>query len=121
MKTKLEQALECVVNVYHQYCILDPVDDYLHLREFRKMMKEQAQPFLQNTIPPNLDQNGYIEALFQRADRDRNGYLKFTECLWVLGAALDEAHERSHAFDEDEKTSGHGHGHSHGHGHGHSH
>ncbi|XP_015269604.1 PREDICTED: protein S100-A12-like [Gekko japonicus] len=124
MKTKMEQAMECVVNVYHQYCILDPVDDYLHPKEFQKLMKEQAQPFLKNTMPPSDDQNSYIEKLFQQADKDKNGYLKFTEWLYVIGKTLNEAHERSHNLDDDDsKTPGHGHGHSHGpgHGHGHSH
>ncbi|KAF7235498.1 hypothetical protein EYD10_17671, partial [Varanus komodoensis] len=114
MKTHLEQAMECVVNVYHQYCILDPVDDYLHLKEFSKLMKEQAQPFLKSTTPPNLDQDGYIKQLFEKADKDKTGYLKFTEFFCVLGLALNEGHDRSHNLDE-----GHGHGHSHGHGHGH--
>ncbi|XP_048366002.1 protein S100-A12-like [Sphaerodactylus townsendi] len=111
MKTKLEQALECVVNIYHQYCILDPVDDYLHLKEFQKLMKEQAKPFLKNTAPPNVSEDAYIQQMFQEADRDRSGYLKFTEFLIVAAEALDEAHERSHDLDGDSKKPGCGHSH----------
>ncbi|XP_061461997.1 protein S100-A8-like [Rhineura floridana] len=104
MKTQLEKALECVVNIYHQYCILDPSDDYLQFKEFRKMMKEQAQPFLKDTTPPNLDQDAYIQQLFNKADKDNSGYLKFTEFLQVLGATLKDAHDRSHKLHEE----GHG-------------
>ncbi|XP_054853454.1 protein S100-A12-like [Eublepharis macularius] len=116
-KTQLEKALDCVVNVYHQYCILNPVDDYLQIKEFQKMMKEQAQPFIRNTIPPGVSQDAYIKQIFQRADRDKNGSVKFTEFLYVLGACLEEAHHRSHDLGDDHKSgqkpSGHGHGHSH--------
>ncbi|XP_061485340.1 protein S100-A8-like [Rhineura floridana] len=104
MKTQLEKALECVVNIYRQYCILDPSDDYLQFKEFRNMMTEQAQPFLKNTTPPSLDQNAYIQQLFKKADKDDSGFLKFTEFLQVLQAALIGAHERSHKLHEE----GHG-------------
>lgn len=51
MKTELERTCECIVRLYHQYAILDPMDDYLHFREFKKLMKEQAHLFMQDTIP----------------------------------------------------------------------
>nr|XP_056709492.1 protein S100-A9-like [Euleptes europaea] len=107
MNTQLEQAFECVVNVYHQYCILDPVDDYLHLNEFQMLMKEQAQPFLRDTKPPYLSENEFIRQLFQQADRDQNNYLKFTEFLLVFAALLNDAHDKSHDVGGD--SSGHSH------------
>ncbi|XP_042296504.1 protein S100-A9-like [Sceloporus undulatus] len=122
MKTDLEKALDCMVNIFHQYCILNPIDDYLQMKEFEKLLKEQAQPFLKNTLPPNVTENAYIKQLFQKADKNKDGKLKFTEFMVVVGAALIEAHKRSHDLSEGH---GHGHGHSHspdgGHGHGHSH
>lgn len=51
MKTDLELALECAVNIYHQYAVQRPIDDYLSKNEFSKLLKETAQPFLQNTLP----------------------------------------------------------------------
>nr|XP_056709831.1 protein S100-A7-like [Euleptes europaea] len=113
MKTKLEQAFECVVNVYHQYCILNPSDDYLQLKEFQKLMKEQAQPFLKDTAPPNMSQDAYIKQIFQKADKDKNNYLKFTEFLYVFVGTLEDAHNRAHDLGEDPSKSGGGHSHSH--------
>ncbi|XP_063002063.1 protein S100-A9-like [Elgaria multicarinata webbii] len=116
MKTQLEKALECVVDIYHRYCILDPQDDFLQFKEFRKLMKEQAQPFIKDTKPSNLDEEAYIKQLFQQADTDQNNCLKFTEFLYVFGEALNDTHNRSHDLGEDH---GHSHGppgHSHGHG-----
>nr|XP_056709493.1 protein S100-A8-like [Euleptes europaea] len=107
MKTKLEQALECVVNVYHRYCFLDPSDDYLQLKEFQKLMKEQAQPFLKDTTPPHFSENDFIRTLFQVADVDQNNYLKFTEFLIVFAALLKDAHERSHDFGADNSRHSH--------------
>lgn len=52
-------------------------------------------PFLSH-LQPNLDQNSYIEKLFNEADKDKNGYLQFTEFLVVMGLALDDEHNRSH-------------------------
>ena len=51
MKTDLELALECVVNIYHQYAIKYPIDDYLSKTEFSDLLKETAKPFLCNTMP----------------------------------------------------------------------
>ncbi|XP_053133942.1 protein S100-A7-like [Hemicordylus capensis] len=96
MKTLLEDTCMCVVNIYHQYCILDPVDDYLHPNEFNKLMVEQAQDFLKNTKPGNLDQPAYLQQLFQQADKDKTGYLKFTEFQNVLTPVLKYAHEKAH-------------------------
>ncbi|XP_020666471.2 protein S100-A12 [Pogona vitticeps] len=118
MKTLMEQGLECVVNIFHQYCFGKHPDDYLQPGEFKKMLKEQAQPFLKDTTPDGVSQDAYIDQLFKKADRDHNGKLKFTEVIVVVAGALIDAHNRSHGHEH-----GHGHGHSHddGHGHGHSH
>ena len=113
----MEQAFECTVNIFHQYALLRPIDDYLQLEEFKKLMKEQASIFLKDTTPSGVDENTYIKQLFQKADKDHNGNMKFTEFVTVLGLALIDAHNRSHQLGE----GGHGHGHSHGDGHGHSH
>lgn len=51
MKTDLELALECAVDVYHHYAIKNPLDDYLDKTEFSQLLKETAKPFLQNTLP----------------------------------------------------------------------
>lgn len=51
MKTDLELALECIVNVYHQYAVkCPPIDDYLNKTEFSQLLKENAEPFLHRNM-----------------------------------------------------------------------
>ncbi|XP_062821140.1 protein S100-A9-like isoform X1 [Anolis carolinensis] len=114
MKTDMEKAMACVVDIFHQYCILSPIDDYLQRAEFDKLMKEQAQPFLKKTQPPNLDQKAYLDQLFKKADKNHDAKLKFTEWATVLGLALNEAHDRSHDLGSDGGSGGHCHSHGDG-------
>lgn len=51
MKTDLELALECAINIYHRYAIRNPMDDYLSRNEFAMLLKENAKPFLTDTVP----------------------------------------------------------------------
>ncbi|XP_054252992.1 protein S100-A12-like [Indicator indicator] len=115
MKTDLELALECVINIYHQYAIRKPIDDYLSKPEFSQLLKDTAQPFLHDTTPPNLTEDEYIQKLFSQADSNHDGRLKFTEFLTTLNLALVDAHKRSH------QDPGHGHEHEHEHDHEHDH
>ncbi|XP_025973895.2 protein S100-A12 [Dromaius novaehollandiae] len=119
MKTDLELALDCAVNIYHQYAVKKPLDDYLDRGEFKALLTDNAKPFLAHTTPPGLDRDVYINQLFNRADRNRNGRLKFTEFLTTLILIFIEAHKRSHQH-PNEPGHGHEHGHKHGHDHGHS-
>ncbi|XP_009999834.1 PREDICTED: protein S100-A7-like [Chaetura pelagica] len=112
MKTDLELALECVINVYHQYAIRNPMDDYLSKPEFSELLKENAKPFLHDTLPPNTTTDDYIKQLFTKADANRDGRLKFTEFLTTLNGVFIDAHKRSHHHGHD-----HGHDHSHDHDH----
>ncbi|XP_063277245.1 protein S100-A9-like [Prinia subflava] len=125
MKTDLELALECAVNVYHQYAVQRPVDDYLSKGEFSKLLKETAGPFLRNTAPPNTSTDRYIAQLFAKADANHDGRLKFTEFLTTLSQVAINAHNRSHEGPGGHHGHGpdhsHDHDHDHGHGPGHRH
>ncbi|XP_009888759.1 PREDICTED: protein S100-A7 [Charadrius vociferus] len=121
MKTDLELALECAVNVYHHYAIKNPLDDYLSKTEFSQLLKETAKPFLQNTVPPNTTIDDYISKLFNKADRNRDGRLKFTEFLTTLNLVAIDAHNRSHQGHKGHPDGGHGHDHDHDHDHDHGH
>ncbi|KAM6395133.1 protein S100-A12-like [Rhynochetos jubatus] len=113
MKTDLELALECITNIYHQYAIKRPIDDYLSKTEFSMLLKENAKPFLHNTVPPNTPIDNYISRLFVRADHNRDGRLKFTEFLTTLVLVAIDAHNRSHQShrsDEEHPDAGHDHG-----------
>ncbi|KAM6309382.1 protein S100-A12-like [Podargus strigoides] len=119
MKTDLELALECAINIYHQYAIKRPIDDYLSKSEFSQLLKENAKPFLHNTLPPNMSIDDYISRLFSKADSNHDGRLKFTEFLTTLNRVVIDAHNRSHEHPHGGHGHDHGHDHDHGHGHGH--
>ncbi|KAM9264360.1 protein S100-A12-like [Morus bassanus] len=132
MKTDLELALECAINIYHHYAIKHPMDDYLSKTEFSELLKENAKPFLHNTMPSNMSVDDYINKLFTTADRNQNGRLKFTEFLTTLNLVVIDAHNRSHqhhgshdqhpgAGHDQDHGHDHGHGPDHGHDHGHDH
>uniref|UniRef100_A0A8D2PS44 EF-hand domain-containing protein n=1 Tax=Zosterops lateralis melanops TaxID=1220523 RepID=A0A8D2PS44_ZOSLA len=104
MKTDLELALECAVNIYHRYAVRYPIDDYLSRKEFSQL--------LQDTGPGTLT-DAYIEQLFTKADANHDGRLKFTEFLTTLSLVAIDAHNKSH------QDPGADHGHRHGHEHGH--
>ncbi|XP_009556433.1 protein S100-A7-like isoform X2 [Cuculus canorus] len=97
MKSDLELALECIINIYHRYAPKDyPMDDYLNKREFTDLMKNNAQTFLTDTRPPNSSVEDYIDKLFARADSNHDGRLKFTEFLNTMSLIYIDAHNRSH-------------------------
>ncbi|KAM6106494.1 protein S100-A11-like [Pterocles gutturalis] len=117
MKTDLELALECVVNIYHQYALkCPPIDDYLNKYEFTMLLKETASPFLHSTMPPSVSIDDYINKLFDKADGNHNGRLKFTEFLKVLTCIAIDAHKRFHQCPGKslEKQPDAGHSHDHG-------
>ncbi|XP_010177864.1 PREDICTED: protein S100-A7-like [Mesitornis unicolor] len=128
MKTDLELALECIVNLYHKYALKYPLDDYLSKPEFSQMLKETAKPFLQSTLPPKTSIDDYISQLFSKADHNHDGRLKFTEFLSTLSLVFIDGHNRSHqpigdhGHDHGHDDHGHDdHGHHHDHDHGHHH
>ncbi|XP_008947931.1 PREDICTED: protein S100-A9-like [Merops nubicus] len=121
MKTDLELALECAINIYHQHAIKNPIDDYLDKTEFSELLKENAKPFLHDTAPPNMSIDDYIGKLFAKADKNHDGRLKFTEFLTTLNLIVIDAHNRSHKHPDGGDGHSHDHGHGHDHDHGHSH
>uniref|UniRef100_A0A8C0BH10 EF-hand domain-containing protein n=1 Tax=Buteo japonicus TaxID=224669 RepID=A0A8C0BH10_9AVES len=107
MKTDLELALECAINIYHQYAIKYPIDDYLSKAEFSKLLKET----------PNTSIDDYISKLFARADHNHDGRLKFTEFLTTLNLVVIDAHNRSHqCHSSHDQHPDDSHGQDHGHG-----
>uniref|UniRef100_A0A8B9FGQ1 EF-hand domain-containing protein n=1 Tax=Amazona collaria TaxID=241587 RepID=A0A8B9FGQ1_9PSIT len=94
MKTDLELALECAINIYHQYAIKNPIDDYLNKSEFSQLIFLTLSMFV--LLQPNASVDEYISSLFAKADSNHDGRLKFTEFLTTLNLVAIDAHNRSH-------------------------
>uniref|UniRef100_A0A8B9QS72 EF-hand domain-containing protein n=1 Tax=Apteryx owenii TaxID=8824 RepID=A0A8B9QS72_APTOW len=92
MKTDLELALDCAINIYHQYSVKKPLDDYLSRGEFRALLTENAKPFLTNTKPVRAK-------LFKETDINKDRELSFEEFCIVLAKVTDDAHRIIHGSD----------------------
>uniref|UniRef100_A0A663M6D0 EF-hand domain-containing protein n=1 Tax=Athene cunicularia TaxID=194338 RepID=A0A663M6D0_ATHCN len=87
MKTDLELALECVINIYHQYGKLD----LLNFNDFKTLLTEQAPTFL-----------GYrnkTHSIFKETDLNKDKELTFEEFTIVLAKVTDDAHRIIHKDD----------------------
>uniref|UniRef100_A0A8C3UY93 EF-hand domain-containing protein n=1 Tax=Catharus ustulatus TaxID=91951 RepID=A0A8C3UY93_CATUS len=87
----LEQALETVVDVYHQYSVRKGQKDLLSTEEFSTLLKEQPCPLSQDRNQP-----GYLERLFSETDLNHDKELSFEEFTIVLSKLADDAHRISH-------------------------
>ncbi|KAM7138444.1 protein S100-A7-like [Macrochelys suwanniensis] len=118
MTSKLEKALDDVIEVYHKYSEKKPdSDDFLQKHEFKQLVKQHAKSFLKCTLPRGKTEDEYIEDLFKKADKNRNGFLHFEEFCSVLASLAIHAHNSSHVpCDPASGKTGEGHGHGHGHG-----
>ncbi|XP_005280676.1 protein S100-A7 [Chrysemys picta bellii] len=116
--SKLETALNDVIDVYHEYSEKRPnSDDFLQKQEFKQLLKQHAKSFLACTIPRGKTEDEYIEDLFKKTDKNKNGQLHFEEFVTTLAKLAIHAHDLSHgACDEGSGKPGDGHGHGHGHG-----
>lgn len=74
MKTDLELALECAINIYHHYAIKNPLDDYLSKAEFSQLLRDTAQPFLHRTAPVRAQHSLGRPRASQRGGRGLLGF-----------------------------------------------
>ncbi|CAM5123901.1 unnamed protein product [Natator depressus] len=113
MTTKLEKALNDIIEVYHEYSESEcSEDDYLQKDEFKNLLKKEANSFLRCTVPYGGDENKYIEDLFQKANKDKNACLHFEEFVTTLAKLAIHAHNMSHKGVK--QSEGQGQGHAHG-------
>ncbi|XP_027685838.2 protein S100-A8 [Chelonia mydas] len=112
MTTKLEKALNDIIEVYHEYSESECNDDYLQKDEFKKLLKKEANSFLCYTVPRPGDEEKYIDNLFQKANKDKNEHLHFEEFVTTLAKLAIHAHNMSHKGVK--QSEGQGQGHAHG-------
>ncbi|KAM6330925.1 protein MRP-126-like [Alca torda] len=111
MKTDLELALECAINIYHQYAVRQPIDDYLSKNEFSELLKENAKPFLHNTVPLLIEKQlvNYLKHVRNKAtidqimkDLDTNGdaQICFSEMMLLITRVTIATHEHLHDIED---------------------
>ncbi|XP_029786421.1 protein S100-A12-like [Suricata suricatta] len=89
--TKLEDHLEGIIDVFHQYSAQEGHQDTLSKGEMKKLMMRELPNSLKNT----KDQ-ATIDKIFQDLDADKNGQVTFEEFVVLVSRVLQTAHENIH-------------------------
>ncbi|XP_029789124.1 protein S100-A12 [Suricata suricatta] len=89
--TKLEDHLEGIINVFHQYSVRVGHYDTLSKGELKQLITKQLPNSLKNT----KDQ-ATIDKIFQDLDADKDGQVNFEEFVVLVCRVLQTAHENIH-------------------------
>ncbi|KAF0880540.1 protein S100-A12 [Hyaena hyaena] len=89
--TKLEDHLEGIINVFHQYSVRVGHFDTLSKGELKQLITRE----LTNSIKNTKDQPT-IDKIFQDLDADKDGQVTFDEFVVLVCRVLRTAHENIH-------------------------
>lgn len=89
--TILEDHMEGIINIFHQYSVRVGNPDTLSKSELKRLITKE----LPNTIKNTKDQAG-LDKLFQDLDDNGDDNVDFKEFLLLLATALQTAHENIH-------------------------
>nr|O77791.4 RecName: Full=Protein S100-A12; AltName: Full=Calgranulin-C; Short=CAGC; AltName: Full=Extracellular newly identified RAGE-binding protein; Short=EN-RAGE; AltName: Full=S100 calcium-binding protein A12 [Oryctolagus cuniculus] len=89
--TKLEDHLEGIINIFHQYSVRTGHYDTLSKCELKKLITTE----LVNTIKNTKDQ-ATVDRIFRDLDEDGDHQVDFKEFLSLLASVLVTAHENIH-------------------------
>ncbi|ELR46219.1 hypothetical protein E5288_WYG015185 [Bos mutus] len=85
--TKLEDHLEGIINIFHQYSVRVGHFDTLNKRELKQLITKELPQTLQNTKDqPTIDK------IFQDLDADKDGAVSFEEFVVLVSRVLKTAH-----------------------------
>ncbi|XP_008565858.1 PREDICTED: protein S100-A12 [Galeopterus variegatus] len=89
--TKLEDHMEGIINIYHQYSVRVGHFDTLSKGELKQLITKELANTLKNTKDkPTIDK------IFQDLDSDRDGQVNFKEFISLVASVLETAHENIH-------------------------
>ncbi|XP_066222208.1 protein S100-A12-like [Saccopteryx leptura] len=89
--TKLEEYMEGVINIFHQYSVRMGDFDTLSKKELKQLITKE----LANTIKNTKDQ-ATIDKIFRDLDVDRDEQVSFKEFVTLVASVLETAHENIH-------------------------
>ncbi|XP_020847074.1 protein S100-A15A-like [Phascolarctos cinereus] len=91
--TKLEEAVNGVMNTFHQYSRKTKDWDELSLQELTNLYKNEYPIFLSTCGSDNPD--GFIKELFDKY-KGQNGQVSFNNYVKILGKTANIYHKQSH-------------------------
>ncbi|XP_003783785.1 protein S100-A12 [Otolemur garnettii] len=89
--SKLEEHLEGIVNIFHQYSVLTGNYDTLSKGELKKLLTKEFS----NTIQNAKDKGG-IDKIFEGLDANRDQQVDFVEFMTLVANLLRLTHEEIH-------------------------
>ncbi|XP_036128623.1 protein S100-A12 [Molossus molossus] len=89
--TKLEDHLEGIINIFHQYSARVGDFDTLTKSELKRLITKE----LSNTIKNTKDQ-ATIDKIFQELDVNGDGQVTFKEFIILVARVLATAHDNIH-------------------------
>ncbi|XP_037355358.1 protein S100-A12-like [Talpa occidentalis] len=89
--TKLEDYLEGIINIYHQYSVRVGNFDTLSKSELKRLITKE----LTNTLKSTKDQP-FIDKIFKELDADGDGQVDFKEFVKLVTEVLVSAHDELH-------------------------
>ncbi|XP_035135789.1 protein S100-A12 [Callithrix jacchus] len=89
--TKLEEHLEGIVNIFHQYSVRTGNFDTLSKGELKQLMAKE----LVNLIK-NAKDKATVDKTFQDLDANQDNQVNFQEFISLLAVVLKASHENIH-------------------------
>nr|XP_001494448.1 protein S100-A12 [Equus caballus] len=89
--TKLEDHLEGVINIFHQYSARVGHFDTLSKGELKQLITRELANSIKNT-----KDKATIDQIFQDLDADKDGQVSFNEFVVLVCKVLKTAHEDIH-------------------------
>ncbi|XP_036778080.2 protein S100-A12 [Manis pentadactyla] len=93
--TKLEDYMEGIINIFHQYSIRTGNFDTLSKRELKQLMTKELPNAIENT-----KDKAAIDDIFQDLDKDKDGQVSFDEFIVLIARVLKTAHKEIHQEQE---------------------
>uniref|UniRef100_A0A5F8HC54 Protein S100 n=1 Tax=Monodelphis domestica TaxID=13616 RepID=A0A5F8HC54_MONDO len=94
--TDLENAMEKLINIYHQYSVRVGDFDKLSLSEFSKLVKEQFPTWVKKPTDP-----ASMKLFLDNLDENKDKVLDFGEYMKMLVPLAVASHKHIHEGDHD--------------------
>ncbi|XP_003941944.1 protein S100-A12 [Saimiri boliviensis] len=89
--TKLEEHLEGIVNIFHQYSVRTGNPDTLSKGELKKMMAKELVNLIENA-----KDKATVDETFQGLDANQDDQVSFQEFISLVARVLKASHENTH-------------------------
>ncbi|XP_016854246.1 protein MRP-126-like [Anolis carolinensis] len=90
--SQMENAIDIIINVFHQYSIQKPHPDKLSKGETKNLIQKELAEFLKNQVNPLV-----VEEMFKQLDQDQDKELSFQEFMQLVVQVTVATHNNLHA------------------------